>query len=260
MMITRSIYRRRTFDPAPVSPRPAGTEGWWVVAGMATHGTRIATAGKAIESIARQVDELIVNLNGETSVPDHLPRWTNIHYRADGSDNGAASKLRGLHASVIDVAFGVDDDLYYPHDYVAHSLAHVLADPSRTYCYHGVRLHADYTTYRKSRTVWSGLRGLSTARACHVLGTGTSFWSTRYAVGPRELDCPWPVRIDTPCGWAVIQRGGSIVCPPRRDPWIGSVREADRTVAICRMTTLDASPIDDYVRETGLHLVPLADP
>ena len=238
------------------SPRPTGTEGWRVVAGMATHGPRIATADLPILSIARQVDVLHVVLNGERYVPDHLPRLPNVRYHADGSDLGARAKLYHLTDIDAEAAFGVDDDLLYPHDYVSHSLALLQTDPGSTYCYHGVRLNERYDTYRQSRAVWSGLRGLSGEPVrVHVLGTGTCFWSPHHALGggPRWDDSPWPVRIDTPTGHRVWQRGGRVLCPPRRDPWIRAHRHADKACSIVRMTSEDPSDIDRYVLEHGVH-------
>jgi hypothetical protein len=250
MMITRSVYRRRTFDPGPVSPRPEGTEGWWVVAGMATQPARLATLAGAVMSIARQVDELHVYLNALDEPPAGLPRATNIRYHC-GADLGAAAKL-GYQAGA-DVYLSVDDDLIYAGDYVARHLAAQIRYTDTITCVHGSVLRPDYEGYTSSRRVLSGYRGLSMDAPVHVIGTGTAAWK------PREIHIPVsaatrPVQIDVPVSIYARSRGMRTVCIAHPACTMVDTHGADQSVAICRMTQRDSSAIDADVMASGLHL------
>jgi hypothetical protein len=250
MMITRSIYRRRTFDPGPVSPRPAGTEGWWVVAGMATQPARLATLAGSVLSVAAQVDELHVYLNGLDETPRGLPRAANVRYHC-GPDLGTLGRLGFQHGC--DLFLTVDDDIIYPGDYVARHLAAQLRYTDTITCMHGSILREEYDGYISSRRVMSGYRLVSEDTPVHVGAMCSTAWK------PREIVIPMgaagrTIQVDVPTAIYSRARGVRTVCLAHPAAYLHPTPGADQSVAICRVTVRDSSAIDADVLTSGLHL------
>jgi len=94
-----------------------------ITVNMATMQSRRAGLQKRIEELAWQCDILRVYLNGFDDWPDDVVFPSNVEYVCgDGiqaPDMGVQGKLHWLNAQRDEYYLTVDDDIYYPEDYVA---------------------------------------------------------------------------------------------------------------------------------------------
>jgi hypothetical protein len=122
------------------------------VAHLATYPPRLAALGPVVRALAPQVDRLTVVLNEFAAVPSEAPRLPNVRYVLPPEDTKDVGKFLP-DASDAEHVFFCDDDILYPPDFVARTLAlrARLGPRPMIVGYHG-------SLYR--RPSLSGLRGL----------------------------------------------------------------------------------------------------
>ena len=209
-----------------------------IIATMATYPPRAELTPRVVRAIAPQVDLLVVVLNEYRAVPDHFPNVGNVRYVLPERDLKDVGKfLPDCRAA--DHVLTVDDDIDYPEDYVARTVAR-FREVEGHGCiggYHG-------SIYTKPVIRWSGrgirgrirlwLRpdriaayrdilhfcgGLERARFVDQLGTGTTifrgsdFPPLGFMLGSQKFV---DVRVATWCK----ARGLRLVSLPREEGWL----------------------------------------
>lgn len=91
-------------------------------AGIASLPERERALIHAVRSIADQVDEVFVALNGYDSIPKQLQSLCNV--KCELLDNSLGDAAKFLHVGDIPdgIYFSIDDDLEYPKGYVAYMI------------------------------------------------------------------------------------------------------------------------------------------
>jgi hypothetical protein len=168
--------RRRAF-PAPEAMVPAERpQAQEVTASLASIPRRRRMLQKVVESLLPQVDRLNVFLNHYQDVPLFLdePRIT-VARSQDHGDHRDRGKFFFL-GQVSGYHFLVDDDIYYPPDYVAYGLAKLRQyDSAVVIGYHGRVLPPTVNRYFDATggrviVFWKPLR---VDEPVHILGSGT---------------------------------------------------------------------------------------
>ena len=101
-----------------------------IVAGMATMPTREKTFRPAFQSIIRQVDHLYLYLDGFETIPDIVkdhPRVTATLARQEEGLHANGKFLGLVYEQQPCLYVSVDDDIYYPHNFVARLRARLAA-------------------------------------------------------------------------------------------------------------------------------------
>lgn len=148
------------------------------VGAMASFPARRGSLAASIASVLPQLDELHLYLNNYDEVPlfAHHPKirvTLGIYERGDLRDNGKFFDLPNNDHSYV---FTLDDDIVYPHDYVARSIHHIEAfGRSCVIGFHGVIFPQDRFDDLRQRTVhhFSDAYG---GGFVDLIGTGTSSW------------------------------------------------------------------------------------
>ncbi|MEX8517211.1 MAG: hypothetical protein AB3X44_01680 [Leptothrix sp. (in: b-proteobacteria)] len=164
-----------------------------IVAGMATVAGNETALGVALGSLLPQVDRIDLYLNGYTEVPELLQAYPQIRCQLDpeGRRYGDAGKFWGLQDCTDTLYLSCDDDIAYPHDYVARMVQALAQHEGR--CAVGVhaallRQAADTVPRSyyaaESRSVWHFETALLRERRAHVLGTGTTAFHTHHVRPP----------------------------------------------------------------------------
>ena len=137
---------------------------------------------QTIRSLASQVDEIFVSLNGYTSIPEELVDYENV--KCVISENiGDRAKF-----AFVDDFDGIyitcDDDIVYPKYYI-NSLKYYLKkyDYKVGVGWHGAVLKDNFSDYynANSRRVLTFSSLQSKERFVHILGTGCLAFHTKYA-------------------------------------------------------------------------------
>lgn len=90
-----------------------------VLVGIASIPQRASSLERVLESLAPQADRVHVALNGYDVQPDFLYRFENVSWTLNGPDNlGDAEKFAKIDDWCGYIAT-CDDDILYPHDYIA---------------------------------------------------------------------------------------------------------------------------------------------
>ncbi len=228
-----------------------------IVGMLATYPPRDASLRRAVASVAPQLDRLVVVLNGYDIVPDWLAAHANVTAVIPDSD----TKDTGKYVAPPDGArwlFTLDDDILYPPDYVARSLAGHACAAERL----GTpRIMAGYLgwTYRRARFL--GARWIRRLirynpdyiansshcvdfragldRAWIVEGLGTGVAVMRAADAPpfayvRDAQRFIDVRLGSWC----FDRGILQVCLPRPAGWLRDAHGGDQPDSIFETFTL----------------------
>lgn len=159
-----------------VLPAPALRTTRRRVAGVASTPDRLHMLEKAFASMASQVNELHVFLNGHKEVPDFLKGLPEvIAYLSDDFDDlGDAGKFWGLKTNQNGYYLSFDDDILYPPDYVSNLIRSV----DKYGCpvgVHGSLIRRDTPSYYDypGRYVFHFKDKLLHDTPVDVLGTGT---------------------------------------------------------------------------------------
>ena len=132
------------------------------VANIATFEGREDMLDLMLRTAAHQFDEVNVYRNNYEAV--------------DLADNGKFRYIENYEGQ--DVAyFTLDDDIMYPPDYVANTIAILTRCEAPTIVtYHGRRLRGRMLNYYKDHEAYHFMRGNTTPRLIDVPGTGVSAW------------------------------------------------------------------------------------
>jgi glycosyltransferase involved in cell wall biosynthesis len=178
--------------PAPEGFVPAdGPRGCYVSASVATYPARRDSFRRVVKSILPQVDQLNVYLNNYDDIPSFLDdpriRVATSQRHGDQRDNGkfffVSDLPEGYH-------FTVDDDIHYPGDFVAYTIAKLRQyDDAVVIGYHGRILPEVVTRFFDETTtrVVSFRQELLADEPVHVLGTGALAYHTS-AIGIEFAD------------------------------------------------------------------------
>ncbi|ABV94595.1 hypothetical protein Dshi_2862 [Dinoroseobacter shibae DFL 12 = DSM 16493] len=214
-----------------------------IVANLATYPPRAHALGRVVASIAPQVDRLNVVLNEYDTVPVNLLDYDNvvpILIDRDLKDTGK------FWPSVEDAEWVVliDDDLHYPDDYVATTLARATAceTPRAVYGYHGVYYRKPglkrlkfwkypplapdtVMRYRRVHTFWNVVE-----RPLRVdqLGTGTVVLKSEH-MPPFDFMETSQKFVDVRFALWAFQQDLACICLPRPREWLG-VEEFEDTI------------------------------
>lgn len=153
-----------------------------------------------VASILPQVDRLHVYLNDYEVTPPALlldPKVEVVHGRDAIGDIGDVGKFyfQEQYRDRDVLWFTCDDDLLYPHNYVAvmRSVSSFLIND--VVSFHGSLLSVPADTYRNSRTTFNCLRQVRDNARVHVIGTGCAAFHLGTIV-PTVNDFPVPNMAD----------------------------------------------------------------
>ena len=163
-----------------------------VTISMASIPSRMPLLPRVIDRLYWQCDELRVYLNQYRSVPDTLVRRRiRIARSQQHKDRGDAGKFFWVD-STKGYILTCDDDILYPHDYVATLTAAVERYGRKAIVgVHGAIIEEQPRDYYNSRSVLHCKYDQATDRAVHVLGTGTTcFHASTIRVRPQDFKVP----------------------------------------------------------------------
>ncbi|MBI4921842.1 MAG: glycosyltransferase [Devosia nanyangense] len=210
--------------PADLMPAPPIARAGRRAAGMATIPGRVDALQLAVESLAPQVDQLYVYLNGFTEVPAFLRNVPSIttYASAEFGDRGDSGKFFGLRDSAARHFLSVDDDIIYPADY-----ADRLTSRSSFYQapvgVHGSLLKfPEYSYYdKRGRYLLHFRAGNPFDRRVHLLGTGTL--SIDLESTPFNPHLPYPNMADHWVAKYFAERRVPMICLAREEGWLKSI-------------------------------------
>ena len=215
-----------------------------IVANLATYPARVHRLRSVVAALAPQVDVLNIVLNEYASVPDELPRPSNVRPIVPDVDYKDVGKFHPATAPD-DLVFLVDDDLEYPADYVAATRRQVeaLGGGPCVYGYHG-------TVYAKPRFGLSPRRfgrwlrygperilegkevhrfgeALDRAVVVDQIGTGTAVLAGSL-MPPMEYMLSSRKFVDVRMARWCFERAIDMVCLPRKAGWLSEERQETR--------------------------------
>lgn len=206
-----------------------------IVATLATYPPRENYLTDVVHSIAPQVDRFNIVLNEFDHVPDACALATNINVIRPEQDTKDTGKfLPGVEPD--DWLFTVDDDLFYPPDYVKESIRKLEAagGPGLIGGYHGsIYKRHPYLRSRfmrrllgrnpnyivGSRDIYGFSREVRNAFYVDQLGTGVALMRGCDAP-PFEAVAHGQKYIDVAAARYWYENGKSLVCLPRKEDWI----------------------------------------
>lgn len=215
---------------------------------LASFPPRSALMADVVARIAPQVDLLVVVLNDYDAVPRALADYTNVEAIIPDRDVKDAGKFWSTPADD-DIVFLIDDDLAYPADYVAQTLARIEGcDPSgNVFAYQGNawvrdagRIRTDAFMFRQPYDQMSGAGLVGTGTVCTLgrhmpplteIESAAGFVDVRFAAWLQKLGVlPWIL--------------------PRARKWITSMLPKEMKAQSLYETVHRARP-DLYMRELG---------
>ena len=146
-----------------------------VIGCMATYEARAKTRKRAIDSIEPQLDELHVIDNS----------WKGT--KVDRADNAKFLALEGIKEPCF--MFTLDDDLIYPPDYVAKTIA-AIKEFGCIITHHGRQLLGEGLHYYKGHRAFKCLEHVQNNEIVDVPGTGVTAFDTRYFHPKGLADSP----------------------------------------------------------------------
>ena len=222
-----------------------------IVGVLATYPARADTLRAAVDSVAPQLDRLTLVLNDHAAVPDWVAGHPNVVPVIPEADTKDTGKFIGIPEGA-EWLFTLDDDIVYPPDYVARTLAGIgravaaLGGARVMGGYHGL-------TYRRARFLGARwLRRLigynphyiansadtrdfrrALSRACIVENLGTGVAALRAEDAPpfaavRDAQRYIDVRLASWChANGIVQ-----VCLPRPDGWLRDAHSGEQAESI----------------------------
>jgi hypothetical protein len=216
---------------------------------MATFAPRVRQAATVIRAIEGQVTTLTVVLNGMKSVPETWLRRSHIIYHLSPIDTADTGKFIG-HSPGYNLT--IDDDLYYPPNYVARTVRAIDAfDRRYPVAWAGKRLLPleEFPPYHGGLPfVALNIRRFSstgTPQAVHIPLTNLFAYHTE-TIGPISLDVSWSFMTDIGAAVAVRNAENFVVVPPKDGKWIGQ-QEYDVPTSIWERQKTSGSRKEDEI-------------
>jgi hypothetical protein len=188
------------------------------VVSMASIKRRKDSVKGVIESIKNQCDELHIYLNDYDEVPQFMMDEKIKIINASNGDIGDIGKFYNIQDNCY--AFTIDDDIIYPHDYVA-SLISKIEKYNRQCCVgvHGVILNHNVNNYYKNRKCIHYRSMHNHDTGVHILGTGTLAFHTS-TIKPYFSDFHAPNMADI--WFAILAQKNKVGmrCVSRKAQWL----------------------------------------
>ncbi len=187
---------------------------------LATFPPRRRILRRVTDAILPQVDRLFVVLNGYDSVPGFLARDPKVMAIIPDRDVKDAGKF-WFPPAPEDIVFTIDDDIAYPPDYVARSLALIgpMGFDGRAYGYQG---NAFAPREGDGRPTWHNFlfhQPVGDVRGATILGTGTLV-ARGDAIPPLAEVEPLAGSVDYALGSWLHRRGIRPWVLPRAGNWL----------------------------------------
>ena len=184
---------------------------------MASFPPRRAVLGQALASLAGQADRIVLCLNGYEAVPPEIAALDGVEALIPPRDLKDAGKFLSRPAPG-DVVLTCDDDILYPPDYVARTLAaaNLAAGPA------GYQAHSWVWKPREARMGWRNFmywKRRPKALGVHMLGTGTAVMLGR-DVPPLDAIEGAAGFVDTRLARLSAEAGRPMTTLARQDEWI----------------------------------------
>ncbi|MDP1574327.1 MAG: hypothetical protein Q8L78_05300 [Coxiellaceae bacterium] len=222
-----------------------------VIASLASIPERENFLQQTIDSVIDQVDILNVYLNEYKKIPHFLLK-KKIRYflSSEKGDFGDAGKFFPLqyHSGFL---FTLDDDLYYPSDYVSTMIKKVnLYERSSFICVHGNLLPKNkINSYYKDKTGIHFSKLTSADQEVDVPGTGTlAFHSSLYNV--KIQDFPIPNMSDIWLFKIAQKRNIPVISIARKNLWIKSLIVGDDKHSIYSKFSNNDSLVTQIINST----------
>ena len=154
---------------------------------IASVPSREPSLRNVVGSLLHQAGRINVYLNGYAETPEYLDHPKLVVARSqEYGDVGDAGKFFWL-GSDADYYLTCDDDILYPPDYVARTIAAIERYGRRAVIgWHGALLDEPFSDYYATRTILSFYRECKFDTPVHVLGTG----ATGFHVSTLEIAFP----------------------------------------------------------------------
>lgn len=204
-----------------------------VTANIATQAHRLESLLATLESIRGQFDEIRIYLNGFLEVPPDLLGYT-THIGADLTDNG---KFFWSHTPN-EYYFTLDDDIWYPPDYVKKTLPLIR---NRIISYHGKVLVGTGRGYIEKHKIYPYYEELRQGLVLDVMGTGVSAFDTE-VFRPTLWQSPNFKMSDLVVSLEAQIRGIEIFSPAKAQNWIK--REPSSLATITSSISWTSAPND----------------
>lgn len=201
-----------------------------VIAGMASIPSREPLLAAAVESLALQVDELRIYLNGYSSVPRFLRKNPKVaiyvHASSEHGDLGDAGKFFEIEDQS-GYYLSCDDDLVYPPDYAVRMIGAIERYGRRAIvCAHGSVLPPRPSSYFRDRRLLHYGFELRRDTPVHVAGTGVTAFHTDTLPLVQKRDFPTGFMADIHLAVCAYRRRVPIVVIRHAKDW---VRDAGAT-------------------------------
>ena len=220
-----------------------------VVAGIATIPGRLDKLRTVVSSILPQVDHLYVYLNDFVSIPSFLcVEGVTVFRSQDFGDWRDNSKFFGMYYIEGDAFYlTVDDDIFYPHDYVE-SLLNASSRHSNgaVIGYHGVIYGAGSGAFR-DRCTFHFEEALEHDMPVNVIGTGTSIFHTRL-YRPDPLGFPHCGMVDLLVGSELQALNVPMVALARDAGYLAGMPHEKSSFTLFEETKARDSVHDQFIR------------
>ena len=195
-----------------------------IVAGMASIPGRNDNLQNCVNSIAGQVDELHLFLNGYSSIPAWLSNFNNIriYTSQEYDDLGDSGKFFAYDFLECDYYFSVDDDILYPSNYVS-TLIQEADTFNAPVGVHGSLFKFPFAGYYadNGRYVHHFKDSNKATKRVHVLGTGTL--CIPKSLIPKIPSLPYPNMADIWFAEFCANKQIPLMCIRREYGWLKSL-------------------------------------
>lgn len=161
-----------------------------IMAGIASIPERASSLEQTLASIAPQVDEVHLSLNGYDHAPAFLDAFPNVRATVRGTNGGDAEKFAAVDGWD-GYVLTIDDDILYPPDYVETIVAGIdRYHRQRAVSFHGGTTNGFSAKVHSAATV-KRLRCLGAVEAddldVNTVGTGVLGWHTAHVPVWRDI-------------------------------------------------------------------------
>jgi len=219
--------------------------------------TTIPSRGKAllevIDSIYDQVDSIRVVFNGYTRAPEWTKRMSKVVSYVDSS-NKYSDCAKWRIAPDKGYVFSVDDDIYYPKDYVSVLIEKIEEyDRKKVVTVHGSYFKLPFLDFRKSKRCFHFSSKLDEDVQVNLVGSGTLGYHTD-TIKPKFSDFISPGRSDIWFSALCYKKHVPIVCIAREEGWLRPVPVEGPS--IWDRTRMDKDFLDKNTEYVARYIIP----